>query len=129
MSMEIIKRRPLIIGIAIIFAIYIISDMIAGVSLLLPSFLLAGIAVGFMVKEDLKTSAINGAVLGLISSIIVNLILIGMIYLQGYGDYIVSIILTYLIYIVMEIVVAAVGGVLGSLIRSESMPQEVKPEN
>jgi hypothetical protein len=129
MSMEIIKRRPLIIGIAIIFAIYIISDMISGVSLLLPSFLLAGIAVGFMIKEDLKTSAINGAVLGLISSIIVNLILIGMIYLQGYGDYIVSIILTYLIYIVMEIVVAAVGGVLGSLIRTESMPQEVQPEN
>ncbi len=129
MDMEIIKRRPIIIGIAIVFSIYILSDMISGMSLLLPSFLLAGIAVGFMVDQEMKPAAINGAVFGLISSIIVNAILIGMLYLQGYGNYMTSILLTTVIYLVIEIIVGAVGGVLGSLIRSESMPKELQQEN
>lgn len=121
MNMEIIKRNPLIIGIAIILSMYVIGDMVTGVSLLLPSFLLAGIVVGFMINDDIKTGAINGVILGLISGILINVILIAMMYLQGYGNYIVSILLFNVIYLVIEIVIAAFGGVLGCLIQAETL--------
>jgi len=129
MNMEIIKRNPLIIGIAIILSLYVIGDMLTGVSLLLPAFLLAGIVVGFMVNEDLKTGAINGAILGLISSVIINVILITMMYLQGYGNYIGSILLFNVIYLVIEIVICAFGGVLGFLIHSETLEDVEEPDS
>jgi uncharacterized membrane protein YeaQ/YmgE (transglycosylase-associated protein family) len=116
---EIIKWRTVIIGAVIILTSYIISDIISGVSLILPSFLLTGLVVGFIINETEKNGALNGVVLGVIGGIITNVILIVMMYLQGYGDFIVSIISTALIYLVLEIVVATVGGVFGSLLRIE----------
>jgi hypothetical protein len=127
MDMEIIKRRPLIIGIAIILVMYF-SSYVSGVDLLLPSFLLAAIAVGFMVNENIKTGAINGAVLGLVGGLIINVFFIVMLYVQGYGDYISSIIMTYLIYFVIEIIFAAIGGVLGALIQTETL-EDVEPDS
>ena len=111
-----------------VLAIYVISDIISGVSLILPAFLLVGIAVGFMINETEKNGAIHGVILGLIGGLIVNGILILMMYLQGYGDYLASRISTCLIYLVLEIVIAAVGGVLGSLIRCEVDKSEMGEE-
>ncbi len=127
MNMEIIKRRPLIIGIAIILVMYFTS-YVSGVDLLLPSFLLAAIAVGFMVNENIKTGAVNGAVLGLVGGLIINVFFIVMLFTQGYGDYISSIIMTYLIYFVIEIIFAAVGGALGALIQTETL-EDVEPDS
>lgn len=129
--MEDIKQKPLIIGFAIILTLYIVSNVMSGVSLLLPSFLLAGIAVGFMISEDMKIGAINGAVLGLISGVIICVIILIIMYAQGFGSYLDSILLSYLLYIVIEVIVGAVGGVLGTLIRSETMQQGEldSPEN
>lgn len=120
MNMEIIKRRPLIIALAIILVMYLTS-YISGVDLLIPSFLLAGIAVGFMVNEETKTAAINGALVGVIGGLIINAFFVVMMYLQGYDSYITSIILTYLIYFVIEIIVGAAGGVLGFYIQTETL--------
>jgi hypothetical protein len=44
-----------------------------------------------------------------------------MMYFQGYGEYMDSIISTVVLYIGLEIVMGAFGGVLGSLIKTESM--------
>jgi len=128
MIKEILKWRPVIIGVAMVLTLYVISDIISGISLVLPAFLLAGITVGFMINETEKNGAINGAILGLIGGLIVNGILILMMYLQGYGDYLVSIISTCLIYLVLEIVIAAVGGVFGSLIRCEFDKSEMEED-
>jgi hypothetical protein len=125
---EILKPRPVIIGVAMVLTLYVISDIISGISLVLPAFLLAGIAVGFMINETEKNGAINGVMLGLIGGLIVNGILILMMFLQGYGDYLVSIISTCLIYLVLEIVIAAVGGVFGSLIRCEFDKSEIEED-
>ena len=127
MIKEIIKWRTVIIGAVIILTSYIISD-ISGVSLILPSFLLTGLVVGFIINETEKNGALNGVVLGVIGGIITNVILIVMMYLQGYGDFIVSIISTALIYLVLEIVVATVGGVFGSLLRIEFDKSEMEYE-
>jgi len=123
---EILKWRPVAIGVAMVLTLYVISDIISGITLVLPTFLLAGIAVGFIINETEKNGVINGAILGLIGGVIVNGILISMMYLQGYGDYLVSIISTCLIYLVLEIVIAAVGGVFGSLIRCEFDKSEME---
>ena len=128
MIKEILKWRPVIIGVAMVLTLYVISDIISGISLVLPAFLLVGIAVGFMINETEKNGAIHGVILGLIGGLIVNGILILTMYLQGYGDYLVSIISTCLIYLVLEIVIAAVGGVFGSLIRWEFDKSEIKAE-
>ncbi|MFA0833446.1 DUF5518 domain-containing protein [Methanobacterium formicicum] len=118
---EIVKWRPIIIGIVLVITLYVISDLISSVSILLPSFLLAGLIVGFMINESEKNGAINGAILGLIGGLIVNVFLIIYYYSLGYGDYISSILLYSVMNLILQIVVAAVGGVLGSLIKAESV--------
>jgi Na+/proline symporter len=118
---EIVKWRPIIIGIVLVVTLYVISDLISGVSILLPSFLLAGLVVGFIINESEKNGAINGAILGLIGGLIVNVFLILYYYYLGYGDYISSILLYSVMNLVLQIVVATVGGVLGSLIKTESV--------
>lgn len=125
MVKEMIKWRPLIIGVVLVLTLYAIADIISGVSLVLPSFLLAGIIVGFMINSNEKEGAVNGAILGVIGGLIVNIVLIIMMCLEGYGDYLTSIISTCLIYLVLEILIAAVGGVLGILIKAESDKDKV----
>lgn len=128
MVKEMIKWRPLSIGVVIVVTLYAIADIVSGVSLVLPSFLLVGIVVGFMINSNEKEGAVNGAILGVIGGLIVNMILISMMFLEGYGDYLTSIISTCLIYLVLEILIAAVGGVLGTLIKSESDKSEVESD-
>lgn len=82
----------------------------------------------FYHKWNWEEWSLNGVVLGVIGGIITNVILIVMMYLQGYGDFIVSIISTALIYLVLEIVVATVGGVFGSLLRIEFDKSEMEYE-
>jgi hypothetical protein len=118
---EIVKWRPIIIGIVLVVTLYVISDLISGVSILLPSFLLAGLVVGFMINESEKNGAINGVILGVIGGLIINVFLIIYYYYLGYGNYISSILLYSVMNLVLQIVVAAVGGVLGSLIKIESV--------
>ncbi|AXV37586.1 MAG: DUF5518 domain-containing protein [Methanobacteriaceae archaeon] len=116
---ELIKWKPLLIGVCIVIILYLVSDLFSGVSLLLPSMLLAGIYIGVMIKGDIKIRALNGAVLGLISGLIVTLILIAMISAQGYNAYLTTILNAYVVYIVVGIILSAVGGVFGSLIKTE----------
>lgn len=118
---EILKLKPLVIGVFIVLALYIISDLFSGISIVLPAFLIAGIAVGFMVNKSIKNGAINGVIFGLVSGLIVNVIMLIMVCLQGFGAYVTGMAITFVIYIIVEIVIAAVGGVLGSLIKAESV--------
>jgi hypothetical protein len=128
MVKEIVKWRPVIIGVVIVAVLYATADIISGVSLTLPSFLLVGIIVGYIINSSEKEGAINGAIMGLIGGIIVNGILVVIMMAQGYGDYLVSIISTTVIYIILEIIIAAAGGVLGTLIRAESIKYQETPE-
>ncbi|HII83372.1 MAG TPA: DUF5518 domain-containing protein, partial [Methanobacterium subterraneum] len=69
MIKEILKWRPVIIGVAMVLTLYVISDIISGITLVLPTFLLAGIVVGFIINETEKNGAINGTILGLIGGV------------------------------------------------------------
>ncbi|HML04404.1 MAG TPA: hypothetical protein VK426_01390 [Methanobacterium sp.] len=135
MIKELIKWKPLLIGIILAVTLYIVSDIISGQSILLVSFIMAGIAVGFMIgnikkgvlenhrfskHQNIVLSAINGALLGLLGGAIVSSILLATMYIQGYGDYLSMMLSTIFLYIGLEIVMSTIGGVFGSLIRLES---------
>lgn len=120
MIKELIKLKPLLIGIILAVTLYIVSDIISGQSILLVSFIMAGIAVGFMIG-NIKNGVINGALLGLLGGAIVSSILLVMMYVQGYGDYLSMMTGTIFLYIGLEILMSAIGGVFGSLIKLESM--------
>ena len=120
MIKDLIKWKPLLIGIILAVTLYIVSDIISGQSILLVSFIMAGITVGFMIG-NIKKGVINGALLGLVGGAIVSSILLATMYIQGYGDYLSMMIGTIFLYIGLEIVMSVIGGVFGSLIRSESM--------
>ncbi|MCK9151726.1 DUF5518 domain-containing protein [Methanobacterium alcaliphilum] len=115
---EMIQKRPVILGIAIIIVLYLVS-LVSGQSLLFPSFLMTGIIVGFMVGGSYKHGAINGTIFGIKSALIVTLLMILILYLQGAAAYLGLIASTILLYFIVEVVVSVVGGVIGSLIRSE----------
>jgi Na+/proline symporter len=125
---NIIKWRTVLIGVVVILASYVISDIMSWVSIILPLFLLVGLLVGFIINETEKNAAINGVVFGVIGGIVTNAILVVLMSLQGYGAFIEGIIATALIYVVLEIIVAAVGGVLGSLLRIEFDKSEMEYE-
>ncbi|MBI5680488.1 MAG: DUF5518 domain-containing protein [Methanobacterium sp.] len=113
---ETIKWKPLIIGIGIALIYYFIS----GDALSVLPFLLAGIAVGYMVGIDIKIGAINGALLGAIGGLIVILALTIMVYLQTGGLQILGYLVNqFVIYLIIDIVMAVIGGVIGSLVRAE----------
>lgn len=114
-----IQKRPVVIGIAIIAVLYLIS-LVSGQSLLFPSFLMTGIIVGYMVGGSPKNGAINGAIFGLIAAIIVTLLMTIILYLQGAAAYLGLIASTLLVYFIVEVVVAVVGGVIGTFVKAEA---------
>lgn len=120
MMKDLIKWRPIIIGIIIVIALYIVSNIINGQNTLITDFLITGIAVGFMIGGEIKYGAINGAIFGLIGGVITTLFLIVMFSLEGYGSYLGVLLINLLLYLVAEVIVAVVGGILGSLIKAES---------
>ncbi|MEN6330249.1 MAG: DUF5518 domain-containing protein [Methanobacteriaceae archaeon] len=121
MLKEIIKWRPLLIGALITVTSYMISYL-SGESVYFASFLLGGIIVGFMIGNNLKNGAINGLISGIIAGITVNIIYIIILTSQGYASYLGYVLSGLSIYIVMEVVVSAVGGVFGSVVRAEALP-------
>lgn len=120
MMKDLIKWRPIIIGIIIVIALYIVSNIINGQNTLITDFLVTGIAVGFMIGGEIKYGAINGAIFGLIGGVITTLFLVVMFSLEGYGSYLGVLLINLLLYLVAEVIVAVVGGILGSLIKVES---------
>ena len=86
MDFDVIKGKPIIIGIFIVLAFYVVSNIISGLNISLIDILLAGLAVGFMVGGSVKDSAINGAIFGVIGGVILTLILLLMYSLAGYSS-------------------------------------------
>ena len=119
---DIIKWRPVLIGALVVAALYMVANF-SGESLLFSSFLLGGIIVGYMVNMNWKKGAINGLIAGIVAALIVNVISIILLVSQGYAAYLSVILSSLVVYLVMELVLSAVGGVFGSLIRSESSPK------
>lgn len=119
MTKDLIEWKTIIIGIVVVIALYAISYF-SGQNMVLTDFLVAGIAVGFMVGGDIKDGAINGVIFGVIGAIIVALILVAIYSIAGYGAYLGLLASSMLTYLILEIVVALAGGILGSLIRAES---------
>lgn len=113
---EMIKRKPLIIGIGIALICYFIS----GEVLSFAPFLFAGIAIGYMIGTDIKIGAINGALLGIISSLVIIVMVAVVIFTQVYSLQAVALLGTrFVVYFVVGVVTAVMGGVLGSLVRKE----------
>jgi hypothetical protein len=120
MVKEMIKWRPIIIGIIIVIALYIVSTFISGQNTALTDFFLAGIAVGFMVGGTIRDGALNSLIFGVIGGIIITLILLVVYSLSGFGSMIGLILASQLTPLVLEIVMAVIGGVVGYLINAES---------
>lgn len=117
-----IQWKPVVIGIIIAIAFYIVSDIVSGQNFILSTFLLAGIAVGFMVGTDIKRGAINGAITGVIAGIIAMVIVVAMYSMYGIGSAVIGALMgTFLTYLIIEVVLAIIGGVLGSIIKKESI--------
>lgn len=117
MANNMIQWRPIIIGTIIAVILSVLSMLSQG--LLTADFLLAGIAVGFMVKGTIKEGTINGTIMGVIGAVIFLVILVIIYASQGYGALITSILSYLVLYVIADIVLAVAGGALGSLIRAE----------
>jgi len=113
-----IEWRPIIIGIIIALILDFLSVITQG--LINPAFLLAGIAVGYMVGGTWKKGVINGAIFGLIGAIIATVIII-ILFASQYGSDVLGLLAgTMILYFIVEIVTAIVGGALGFFIVAES---------
>lgn len=115
-----IQWRPVIIGIIIALILDFISIMSS--QLINPGFFLAGIALGFIVGGTAKNGAVNGAIMGVIGGIISVLMLL-VVYSSAIAQY-GSVILEYLAgtlitVLIIEIILAVVGGVLGFFAKAE----------
>lgn len=117
-----IKWRPLVVGIAIILAIYIIlASANQGGENALLGFLLGGIVLGFLIEGKIKEILIHGAVLGVVAGLISIVILL----IQLVNSEFISMLATsqiavsVLILLVYDVISALVGSVLGNFVRTE----------
>lgn len=117
MVKEMIKRKPILIGVVTVIAFYVVSNIISNVDTALSAFLAIGILVGFMVNKDFKYGAINGLIYGVIGALIVILMLITTYTLYGYGAYLGYLAQGLLVSFALYVIVAVIGGVIGSQIK------------
>ncbi len=122
---DLIKWRPIFIGIIIVLGLYLISSLLSGSNTTLSDFLIVSIAVGFMVGGKIKNGAINGVIFGAIAGVIVTLVMLAMYTLQGYGAYLSYMAYSLVLYLVIEIIIAVIGGLLGSLIKIEAFKEGI----
>ena len=120
MVKEMISKKPILIGVITVIAFYVVSNILSNIDAALTAFLISGILVGFMVGEDMKNGAVNGAIFGVIGAIIVSLILIVTYTLYGYGAYLGYLVQGLLISFALYVVVALIGGIIGTQIKIES---------
>jgi hypothetical protein len=117
MVKDMIQWRPIIIG--IIIALILDAISLISSQLIDPAFLLAGIAVGFMVGGTWKNGVINGVIFGVIGAIISVVALLSLFSAQ-YGSAVLGYLTSTLVTIfIIEIVLAIVGGALGYFIKAE----------
>jgi hypothetical protein len=116
-----IKWRPLLMGVAIALLLYIPSSMVFSQNSLLSDFLLAGIAVGLMLGVNIKNGVVNGAIMGVIAAIIVAVMIVILFSAEGASFLVLGAILgNMVIYLLMAVVLALVGGAMGSWMRAEA---------
>lgn len=118
-----LERRPFLVALLFAIVIFLMSSL-SGQSSGFLDVLLGGVVLGYMVVE-LKASVINGTILGLIMGVIAALFQIVYYFLMGFGALISASLSTFLfsavLVIILEIIIGAGGGVIGSLIRNESL--------
>jgi len=121
MVKEMIQSRPVIIGTAVAVILYFVSYFLAGQNLMLPLLMLGGILVGYMVGGDFKNGLFNGTIMGVVTGIINVVLLVIMVMIQGGNTILISALAgSLIIYLVLQIILAAAGGFFGSIIRTES---------
>jgi len=126
---NLIRWKPIFIGVIIVLALYIISRLLSGLNTTLSDFfLLVSTVVGFMVGGKIKNGMINGAISAVIAGVIVTLIMVAMYILQGYGAYLSYMAYSLVLYLVIEIIVGVIGGILGSLVKVETYKYGLKNE-
>lgn len=122
-----IKWRPLVIGGAIILAIYIIlASASQGGENSLFGFLLGGLALGFLIEAERTDVLIHGAILGVVTGLISIAIIIIQIFTAGlitmYAPLQIAISVGALI--VYYIIVSIVGTFIGNFARVEYKKSE-----
>ncbi|MGO9387371.1 MAG: DUF5518 domain-containing protein [Methanobacterium sp.] len=118
----VIEWRPLIVGILFTLAIYAVSVLSSQSAIALLGLLLGGAVVGVMIGGEIKDSLINGLIFGVITSIIIFIVTVIEILTSALGSAILGLYTEELLLILgIEIVLALVGSVLGSYIRSEAL--------
>jgi len=121
MAKEMIQTRPIMIGTAIVVILYFVTYLLAGQNLMFPLLMLGGILVGYMVGGDIKNGAFNGTIMGVVTGIINIVLLIIMVMIQGANTVLISALAgTLILYLVLQIILAAAGGFFGSMIRTET---------
>lgn len=117
-----IKWRPLIIGIAITLAIYIIlASASQGGENALLGFLIGAIVVGFLIEAKITRILVHGALLGVIAAIISLIILVIQLVISGLISAfpINSLLISLGILFVYDLIVSLVGSVFGNVARVE----------
>jgi hypothetical protein len=118
----VIEWRPLIVGILFTLAIYAVSVLSSQSAIALLGLLLGGAVVGVMIGGEIKDSLINGLIFGVITSVIIFIVTVIEILTSALGSAILGLYTEELLLILgIEIVLAIVGSVLGSYIRSEAL--------
>ena len=118
----VIEWRPLIVGILFTLAIYAVSVLSSQSAIALLSMLLGGVVLGVMIGGKIKDALINGLIFGVITSVIIFIVTVIEILTSALGSAILGLYTEELLLILgIEIVLAIVGSVLGSYIRSEAL--------
>lgn len=125
MIKDLFKWKPIIIGVIMMIAFYAVSSIISGLNITLPAFLLVAIFVGFMVGGQIKDGAINGTIFGLLAGVVISLFMVITYVVEGYGAYLGFVLNSLLVFFVLEIIIAAAGGLLGALVRRESEKETI----
>lgn len=119
---SLIEWRPLVVGLAVILAIYIIlATANQGGQNALFGFLLGGIVLGFILNKKIHGVAVNGIILGIIAGIITSVILVIQIYTSDLASMLntTQIIVPVAILILYDVIATLAGTILGKFVREE----------
>ena len=121
----VIEWRPLIVGILFALAVYAVSVLSSQSAIALLGLLLGGAVVGVMIGGEIKDTLINGLIFGVITGVIIFIVNIIEILTSALGAAILGLYVDELLLILaIEIILAIVGSVLGTYMRSEALMTE-----
>lgn len=112
-----IEKKSLIIG-SCTSLLFFLTGMFIGNNAII-GFIVGGMVIGFMTGTNYKTGLKLGAISGIIAGIIILILNTALIMIQGGNSVLQTYEVVFALYLVIEVIISALGGILGSLINSE----------